>query len=164
MCIGFSIRSVYTLRSSDVCSGWQKRRFVVTKEYIAFAQVGEERILDKIPLREIEDAEESSRCKAAHIDAQFANVVILSTAAAGYNGGRSYHLQADSKEDCAQLAAQLSSLAKSAARNAPEASAQFGNLRRSSRRSFEAPYFRGFFALLTLAVSATPRWLNPPRV
>jgi hypothetical protein len=161
LCFGISIRFVYILRSSDVCSVWQKRRFVVTKEYIAFAHVGEERILDKIPLIEIEGAEETSRYKGTQIDAQFSNVVILSTEAAGYNGGRTYHIQADSKEDCAQLAAQLSSLAKSAARNAVVASAHLGNLRHSSRRLFEAPYFQGFFALLTLAVSAEPCWVHP---
>ena len=133
---------------------------MVTNEYVVFTHIGEETVLDKIPLREIEGAEDMSRFKPMRIDgAQFAYAVVISTEASGYNGGRAYHLQADSKDDCAQLAAQLSSLAKSAARGGDTASL-LGILRLTSHNVFESPYFQNIFALLTLAVSWLPSLLD----
>ena len=142
--------------SFNICSVWQNRRVVVTKEYVAFSNVGEDIILDKIILEEIENAEDMSQLSRLRIDGtHFENAVVISTKTAGYNGGRAYYLKTDSKDDCAKLAGQLSSLAKYAARNV-NARSPLGNLCLTSRSAFDSLYFQYTFALLTLAVSAKP--------
>ena len=131
---------------------------MVTNEYVVFALVDDdsEAVLDKIPLRDIEGVEDISRfITTLSCCNQFINSVVISTKASGHNGGRAYYLQADSTDDCAQLAAQLSSLAKSAARGVDGASL-LGKLCFTGRGVFESPHFQNIFVILTLAVSATP--------
>lgn len=124
----------------------------MTNEHVAFAHVDDEAVLDKIPLIEIENVQDVSRYSTTRVD--YINSVVISTKDSGHNGGRTYFLQADSTDDCAQLAAKLSSLAKSAARSV-DGESLLGKLRFTSRGIYESLYFQNIFVILTLAVRAT---------
>ena len=131
---------------------WQKRRVVVTREMIAFVNPGENAIVDRIYLKDVELAHDMSKFNSGVDGAKFVDAIMITTLPEGYNGGRTYYFQADSKQDCIDLTYRLAKLSRSAARRA-EASTVIAKIRLWCRVVFHSPAFQGTSALLILAVS-----------
>ena len=94
-----------------------------------------------------------SKFNAGVDGARFAEAIMIKTSIDGHNGGRTYYIQADSKNDCEQLESTISRLAKIAARRAKSTSS-FAKLRLLARDIFESSSLQGASAFLILAV----RW------
>jgi hypothetical protein len=84
---------------------WQERRVIVTKETISFAIIGEDQVVDEIPLAEIDAVEEildeSQRTADESLLSlqemekvrRFRFALQITTSPGGYNSGRTYCLQ-----------------------------------------------------------------------
>ena len=152
LCLLLSILAHHALSFSV----WQKGRVVVTREMMAFLNPGDDEIIDRILLYEIESIQDMAKFNVGVDAASFAFAIIITTLQKGRNNGRTYYLQAESREDCAQLVSQLSRLSKAAAKRA-ETSHLFAKIRVASRTAYHSPYFQEGTALLILAVSDSPR-------
>ena len=126
---------------------------------MAFLNPGDDEIIDRILLYEIESIQDMAKFNVGVDAASFAFAIIITTLQKGRNNGRTYYLQAESREDCAQLVSQLSRLSKAAAKRA-ETSHLFAKIRVASRTAYHSPYFQEGTALLILAVSDSPEPLK----
>ena len=121
---------------------------------IAFMNPGNEDIIDRIFLSEIDLVQDMAKFNRGVDAASFSFVIMITTSYSGFNGGRTYYLQAESNEDCTELASQISQLARIATKKA-EAHNTIGKIRMHCRKVYDSPYFQGASALLILAVSST---------
>ena len=108
--------------------------------------------MDEIPLKEVDLVQDMSKYNVGVDAASFASAIVITTSHEGRNAGRTYYLQAESREDCTILVARLTRLSKAAAQRA-KATSLLGKIRVISRIVYESPYFQGSSALLILAVS-----------
>ena len=82
------------------------------------------------------------------------NAFMVNTIAEGHNSGRTYYLQASSKEHCIELVKSLKTLAKRA-REKAEAQTRLARLQLRIRKVFNAPWFQTTSAILIIAVGST---------
>ena len=80
---------------------------------------------------------------------------MINTIAEGHNSGRTYYLQASSKEHCLQLVKFIQSLSKRA-RERAEARTRFAKLQLRLRKVFDSHFFQSTSATLIIAVSIFP--------
>jgi hypothetical protein len=142
---------------------WQKERVVVTREMIAFTDPGDEDIIDRIFLSEVDRVQDMAKFNQGVEAATFSSVIMIATAQAGFNNGRTYYIQAETEEDCTEIATKISHLVTIATRKA-EAENIFAQFRMFCRQVFHSPYFQAASALLIIAVSqprATSRANHP---
>ena len=98
---------------------------------MAFANPGEEKVYDSIPLSEVSSVEEinkessnesnqqqqqepNSHKSADSAQTRFQNALQIKTDPDGHNGGRTYYLQATSTEQCRSIAMSLALLSRRA--------------------------------------------------
>ena len=124
---------------------------MVTKENIAFYNPGDDVIVDQILLNEVELIQDMSKYNVGVDAASFASAIVITTSQHGHNAGRTYYLQAESREDCTLLVARLTRLSRAAARR-EKATSLVGKIRIASRIVYESPYFQGSTALMILVV------------
>jgi hypothetical protein len=102
---------------------WQRRRFVYTRDSISFAHIGDDKVLDKIPLNEVVAVERvlssANRALAPSLLAlenavDFSRSFQIRTIPNGYNAGRKYFLQAERDEICSDLVSTLHNFVRSA--------------------------------------------------
>jgi hypothetical protein len=160
---------------------WQPRRMVVTKRDLYLGLEGEEKVRDHIPLHEVKgillkEAKEGNGSEEAiktHHDFEmsvgpksaqsrirkvqtvsayrFFNGFQIETIAEGFNSGRSYHIQAVTKEECNIVATTLRQLAAKA-RQASITANRFERSQAVVLRAYNSLPFQTFSALLILAV------------
>ncbi len=102
---------------------WQLRRFVYTRDMIAFSQIGHDQVLDKIPLHEIIAVELVPRpvndaavtgLASLETAVDFSRSFQIRTIPDGYNSGRKYFLQVESDSVCSDLVSTLQDLVRMA--------------------------------------------------
>jgi hypothetical protein len=143
---------------------WISRRVAYTHEVIAFAKVGEETLLDAIPLAEVTSIEpmQSAEQKdvetsasdvenAFEVAVDYSNGIQIRTMNSGHNAGRKYYLQASSTEELVNILSELRSLTKVAVDRA-EASSKWSKLQERVRVMYESSWFQGIAALLIISV------------
>lgn len=130
---------------------WQQSRVMISKDMIAFSNPGDDTILDQIFLKEVELCQDMSKFNVGVDGAKFAEAILIKTSLFGHNSGRTYYLQAVSKEDCTLLESQICRLARAAKRRERSVST-LSMIRLLARDVFESRNFQGFTAFLILAV------------
>ena len=163
---------VYDLLILQFCEFrlWKVRRVAWTKNFIAFANVGENSAFDAIPFTEILSIDQineeppnegiagspSSENYASSKSADaartlFRNALQIKTNAEGYNSGRTYYLQAASPEQCSAMCASLT-LQVQRARKAVVAGRRILRLQGKVLRAYESLAFQSGVAILIIAV------------
>ena len=91
----------------------------------------------------------------------FSNALMIKTAAEGHNSGRTYYLQASSKEQCIEMEKLIKSLS-TRAREKAAARTQFAKVQLGARKLFSSYWFQTGSATLIIAVCslAAPRGSN----
>jgi hypothetical protein len=141
---------------------WQARRVAYTDEVIAFAKVGEETLLDAIPLVEVisietmqtsehKDTEKSLSENTFEVAVDISNAIQIRTKKDGYNAGRKYCLKVSSDQELADLLSELRSLTKSAAERA-EANSKWTKMQEKARFFYNSSMFQAFATFLIIAV------------
>ncbi len=149
-----------------MCRNWISRRVAYTNEVIAFAKVGEETLLDAIPLAEVtsiepmQSAEQKETEKstsevenAFEVAVDNSNGIQIRTRKDGHNAGRKYYLQASSEGEFDVILKDLRSLTKIAVERA-EASSKWSKLQERVRVVYESGWFQGIAAFLIISVRA----------
>jgi hypothetical protein len=145
---------------------WISRRVAYTNEVIAFAKVGEDTLLDAIPLAEVtsiepmQSAEQKDTEKSAsevenafEVAVDNSNGIQIRTTKSGHNAGRKYYLQASSTEEFVNILSDLRTLTKIAISKA-EASSKWSKLQEGVRVIYESSWFQGIAAFLIISVRA----------
>jgi hypothetical protein len=143
---------------------WQSRRVAYTNEVIAFAKVGEEILLDAIPLVEVtsietmqslehKDTEKSLSENTFEVAVDISNAIQIRTKKDGYNAGRKYFLQASSDEELNEVLGELRSLSASATERA-EANSKWAKMQERVRLFYNSSVFQALAAFLIIAVRA----------
>ena len=129
------------------------RRVVLTRDFISFAREAEDIVVDKIPLSEVETVRDMLNSEEQNVDkGKFSNSLLISTTLDGHNSGRTYYLQAKSKNECCEIVTAVSNMAKKA-RERAEANSRFAVTQLFVRKFYESKAFQYFAAVLILAVS-----------
>ncbi len=120
-----------------------------------FAQMTEDTVNDKIPLIEIKMVREMIDAEDEGRSAKDKNEFMIETNADGYNSGRTYYLQADSRTACRDIANKISENSRIAIEkdNAKTALAQ---ARQQVRKIYTSAFFQNPVAFLILMVSIFP--------
>jgi hypothetical protein len=142
--------------------GYVKQRVVISKDYVIFAEVGHQEVLDFIPNADIlsvddldgiaggsELTEVQSQASIASLEtvASTISAFQIRTLPLGHNCGRKYCMQADSDAECEELIKLLVKLAKSA-RQRQEAKSVFQRSQDAMRAIFISSPFQTCSAVL----------------
>ncbi len=120
---------------------------------IYFASINDDMVVDKIPLTEVKVVQEmrtvhdEDSAKSKHL-----NELMVETNPEGYNSGRTYYLQADSRESCQEIVRALTQHVGRANERA-HAKTVFTHTQRFAGKLYQTPIFQNFFAFLIVAVS-----------
>ena len=82
----------------------------------------------------------------------FLNAFMINTIAEGYNSGRTYYLQASSKDQCLELVKSIKTFSKRA-RERAEAQTKFAKVQLRVRKVFDSQWFQATSASLIIAVN-----------
>jgi hypothetical protein len=124
---------------------------VVTDDIVGFAKEGDDMMIDSIPLNEVETVQEMSKFKTSVDKAKFSNAFMITTIPEGSNDGRTYYLQADSEDQCSELATRIAGMGRRAARRA-ETKSRIHKIQYLARSIYASEQFQFGCALLILAV------------
>jgi hypothetical protein len=144
---------------------YQKQRLVISEDYVIFAEVDQQEIIDFIPIADIvsvDDLDGITADSGAKEDQSQANIASLETVAStlsafqirtipcGYNCGRKYCLQAGSDSQCEELIKLLDKLVSSAHQKR-QAKSTFQRSQDAMRKLFNSsPFQMGSAALIFL--------------
>ena len=145
-----------------MCRNWISRRVAYTNEVIAFAKLGEQTLLDAIPLAEVasiepmksaeqKETEKSQSENAFEVAVDNSNAIQIRTKRDGHNAGRKYFLQASSAEELIDILSELRVLSKSAIERA-EANSKWEKLQERVALIYNSSWFQGIAAFLIIAV------------
>ncbi len=139
---------------------WQIRRFVLTKDVIAFSRRGEDVLLDVVPLEDVigidplnatDDSDESKNNNfEASLD--FSNAFQIRTKKNGFNAGRKYIIQTSSETAMTELIAEISELMRAISERMATKS-KWGKIRKRVGRIYNSSLFQGAAAFLIIAVN-----------
>jgi hypothetical protein len=116
------------------------------------AQLREDAVIDQIPLAEVQLVREMDNVNGEDKEATQSNDLMIETHPDGYNSGRTYYLQAESRASCKDLVRILSRHCTAAHERAHARSA-FAQAQRQVEKVYRSAFFQGFFAVLIIAVS-----------
>jgi hypothetical protein len=140
---------------------WQLRRFVYTADSIAFAHIGHDEVLDRIPLHEVIAVERAALpatqsavtgLVALESAIDFSRSLQIRTIPDGYNSGRKYFLQAGDDSVCVNLVSTLQSLVRSAVFRSKSPGQRRQEL---VRRIYNSNAFQSIAAVLIILVRMT---------
>jgi hypothetical protein len=117
-----------------------------------FAHLNEDSVIDKIPLAEVQLVREMDNGDGEDKEAKHSNDLMIETHPEGYNSGRTYYLQASSRDDCQDIVRILSKSC-SAAHEKAHARTIFAQAQRRVGKVYKSTLFQGLFAALIIAVS-----------
>ena len=139
-----------------MCSIWQTRRVLITKEYISFAFVRMDEEIDRIPLEDVDfvKAHFEAAVMESQDDSQSQDFFCfqVATRAEGYNSGRTYTLRTRSKELYDEILPLLIKMSKKARRRA-EARTFFRKCQWKVRKIYTHYGAQSFIALIIMGVS-----------
>ncbi len=115
------------------------------------AQLNEDTVVDQIPLADVQLVREMDIVDGEDNEAKHANDFMIETHPEGYNSGRTYYLQANSKASCQELVRTLSQHC-TAAHERAHARTAFAQAQLQVDRVYRSALFQGFFAVLIIAV------------
>ena len=134
------------------------RRFVYTKDVIAFSRPGEEVLLDAVPMEEVigidpfQTSDESEVAKSNFESSlDFTYAFQIRTKKDGFNAGRKYFIQTDSDEVMDELIAEISQIAKAISKRLATKS-KWSKVQKRVRRVYNSRVFQGVAAFLIIAV------------
>ena len=119
---------------------------------MCIAQLNEDAVIDKIPLAEIKLVRGMDNVDGADEEAKQSNDLMIETHPEGYNSGRTYYLQADSRSSCESIVQTLSQYC-TAAHEREHTRSIFAKAQRKVDKVYRSALFQGFFAFLIIAVS-----------
>ena len=125
-------------------------RLVTDVMYIA--QMNQDTVIDQIPLAEVQLVREMDNVEGEDSEAKQSNDLMVETHPEGYNSGRTYYLQANSRASCQDLVRTLSQYC-TAAHEKAHARTVFAQAQRQVDKVYRSALFQGFFAFLIIAVS-----------
>jgi hypothetical protein len=116
------------------------------------AQLNEDSVIDQIPLAEVQLVREMDNMDGEDKEANVSNNLMIETHPEGYNSGRTYYFQANSKASCQEIVRKLSQYC-TAAHERAHTRTVFAQAQRQVDKVYRSPLFQGFFAFLIIAVS-----------
>jgi hypothetical protein len=116
------------------------------------AQLNEDTVIDQIPLAEVQLVREMDNMGGEDAEAKRTNDLMIETHPDGFNSGRTYYLQADSRASCQDIVRTLSRYC-TAAHERAHARSIFAQAQRQVEKVYRSAFFQGFFAVLIIAVS-----------
>jgi hypothetical protein len=151
-------------------STWHQRRIVLTKgiqvgtsiklnylsksfraEVIFFAHLKDDIIIDKIPMNEVELVREMGNIIHENKKSSDAAELMIETHPDGYNSGRIYYLQAESKAMCQKIIQKLKQYC-TAARERANARTAMAQAQQHVRKLYRSKPFQNIVAFLIIAV------------
>jgi hypothetical protein len=152
-------------------STWHQRRIVLTKgiqvgtsiklkylsksfscaEVIFFAHLKDDVIIDKIPMHEVELVREMGSIIHENKKSSDAAELMIETHPDGYNSGRIYYLQAESKAMCQKIIQKLKQYC-TAARERANARTAMAQAQQHVRKLYRSNPFQNTVAFLIIAV------------
>ena len=116
-----------------------------------FAQIDDDIVIDQIPLAEINQVKEMNAADKASDEAKDENQMMIETDPEGYNSGRTYYLQAGSKDVCQHI---IKTLWQCRTRAYEKAHAQsvFSQAQLKALRVYRSTVFQRFVAFLIVSV------------
>jgi hypothetical protein len=132
-----------------------------------FTQINDDIVIDQIPLAEITRVKEMEAADKVIDDSKDDNELMIETNSEGYNSGRTYYLQADSKLSCQDKIKKLSQYRKAAYERA-HAQSLFRQAQRRVLKFYRSTWFQRVMAFLIISVNSRncasdPRDIaNPP--
>jgi hypothetical protein len=120
-------------------------------EIIFFAQLKDDVILDKIPLNEVEQVREKESNHQERRSSREAEELMIETHHDGYNSGRVYYLQAESKAFCQELIQKLKQYCSKARERANSRTAM-AQAQQFVGKIYRSTYFQNFVAVLIIMV------------
>jgi hypothetical protein len=138
---------------------WRSQRVAITADVIAFAVVGEQTLLDAIPLAEVvgvesldhKDLEEHQPKNSFERIIDFRLSFQIRTLPDGKNAGRKYFLRGESDEQVTKLIRDLIHLAQTASDRAA-ARSRWAKAQRVVRNAYNSDPIQGAAAFLIIAV------------
>lgn len=126
-------------RVQKMCAGelWKDRKFTVTGQYVLFGKVGSKRILDCVPLHQIDNV-------TLGCDLQMTIFTIKN----GYNRGRSYVLQIGSESEGSSYLKTLQRLSQAAIAVKQRKQSSFLKVKEFVRKLYTNWVVQAFFAVL----------------
>ena len=141
-------------------SVWQRRRVVITKECIAFAFVGKDEEVDRIPLDGVDYVKSGDDVGAKmdmELDASMQQYILqVATNPEGHNSGRSYYMRTGSKDVYDEIFPLLTKFSKTA-RERAQASTHFRRAQLRVRNVYQHIICQSIFALIIIGVSLVRR-------
>ena len=139
---------------------------ILTKQKLLLGVLGENEARDHIPLSEIQaisikqdnDAGSSNNARGLLKKAEtineyrFFNGFQIMTVPDGYNSGRTYHMQADTKEDCNRIVSTIQKWAQKAEKAARNAT-RLEKSQKAMLRLYNSALFQTISSFLILSVS-----------
>jgi hypothetical protein len=122
-------------------------------ETIFFAQPNNDDVIDKIPMDEVKLVREMADVDEESKKSKDANELMIETHPEGYNSGRTYYLQAESKAFCRKVVQQLSQYCKDAHERA-NAQTVFSQAQQYVGKMYRSAVFQNIVAILIIAVCA----------
>lgn len=120
---------------------------------IFFAAINDDVVIDKIPLAEVKVVQEMRTAQLeGDENSKHVNELMIETHPDGYNSGRTYYLQAESRVSCQEIISKLTQHA-SKAYERTHTNTVFTHTRRFAGKVFRTSIFQNFFAFLIVAVS-----------
>jgi hypothetical protein len=118
-----------------------------------FTQINDDVVIDQIPLAEISRVKEMEAAEKESDEAKDENQLMIETSPEGYNSGRTYYLQADSKASCQDKIKKLLQHSAAAYERAHAQSA-FRQAQLRVLKIYRSTVFQRFVAILIISVSA----------
>jgi hypothetical protein len=118
-----------------------------------FTQTNDDIVIDQIPLAEIIRVKEMEAADKVINGTKDENELMIETHPEGYNSGRTYYLQADSKLSCQDKIKKLSQYKKAAYERA-HAQSVFRQLQRRVLKFYRSAWFQRVMAFLIISVSS----------
>jgi hypothetical protein len=118
---------------------------------IIFAQLNQDIVSDKIPLDEIKQIREMQDVDEENTKSKEVNELMIETLPEGYNSGRTYYLQAESRAACRKIVRKLTDYSTTAHERA-HAQTAFAQAQQRVGKVYRSVVFQNFIALLIIAV------------
>jgi hypothetical protein len=108
-------------------------------------------VIDQIPLAEVQSIREMANMEEETMKASPENGFLVETHPEGYNSGRTYYLQAESRASCQEIVRKLSQYSAAAKEKAYSRSV-FAKAQRQVDKVYRSTMFQSLVALLIIAV------------
>ena len=120
-------------------------------DVLYFAHLKDDVIMDKIPLSEVELVREMKSIQNENKTSRNAEELMIETNPQGYNSGRTYYLQAESKARCQKLVEKIKEYSK-VARERADARTTMAQAQQRVGKIYRSKHFQNIVAVLIISV------------